>query len=109
MTPIAIALGSNVGDREQYLKDAVASLAPFISNVHLSRFFETEPIDMPGPQRSVINAAATGQTALPARALLAQMLETEQQPGRTRPPPAAARPGNLVLIPYGNEVIDEPP
>jgi 2-amino-4-hydroxy-6-hydroxymethyldihydropteridine diphosphokinase len=109
MTPIAIALGSNVGDREQYLKDAVASLAPFIANVHRSRFFETEPIDMPGPQRSVINAAVTGETVLPARELLAQMLEIEQQLGRTRPHPGAARTVDLDLILYGNKVIDEPP
>ena len=46
LTTAAIALGSNVGDREQHLTDAVASLSAFVSNVHLSRFFETEPVDM---------------------------------------------------------------
>ena len=63
MTPIAIALGSNVGDREQHLTDAVASLSAFVSNVHLSRFFETEPVDMAGSQRRVINAAIADMKA----------------------------------------------
>ena len=77
MTSIAIALGSNVGDREQYLKDAVASLAPFVSHLQLSKLFETEPVDMPGDPRPVINAAATGETTLAARDLLERMLQIE--------------------------------
>jgi 2-amino-4-hydroxy-6-hydroxymethyldihydropteridine diphosphokinase len=109
MTRVAIALGSNVGDREQYLRDAVASLASFVSNLHLSRLIETEPIDMAGPQRSVINAAATGDTELPARELLTRMLDIEQQLGRSRPHPGAARTVDLDLILYGNSVIDDPP
>jgi len=109
MTPIAIALGSNLGDREQYLKDAVAGLAPYVSHLQISRFFETEPVDMPGEQRRVVNAAATGETELPARALLERMLEIERQLGRIRPHPGAARTVDLDLILFGDEVIDEPP
>jgi 2-amino-4-hydroxy-6-hydroxymethyldihydropteridine diphosphokinase len=109
VTAVAIALGSNVGDREQYLKDAVASLAPFVSHLHLSRFFETDPIDMTGPQRRVVNAVATGETALSARELLERLLEIELQLGRTRPHPGAARTVDLDLVLYGDDVIDEPP
>ena len=109
MTPIAIALGSNVGDREQYLKAAVASLAPVVSNLHLSRFFDTDPVDMAGKQRRVINAAATGETDLSALALLECMLDVELQLGRTRPHPGAARTVDLDLILFGNQVIAEPP
>jgi 2-amino-4-hydroxy-6-hydroxymethyldihydropteridine diphosphokinase len=109
MTRVAIALGSNVGDRERYLRDAIAGLAPVVSHLHLSRFFETEPVDMPGAQRPVVNAAATGETDLSARALLERMLDLERQLGRTRPHPGAARTVDLDLILFGNEVIDEPP
>jgi 2-amino-4-hydroxy-6-hydroxymethyldihydropteridine diphosphokinase len=109
VTAVAIALGSNVGDREQYLKDAVASLAPFVSHLHLSRFIETDPIDMTGPQRRVVNAVATGETALSARELLERLLEIELQLGRTRPHPGAARTVDLDLVLYGDDVIDEPP
>ena len=109
MTRVAIALGSNVGNREQYLKDALASLAPDVSIVRLSRWFETEPVGMAGEQRAVINAAATGETLLSARELLARMLDIEQQLGRTRPHPGAARTVDLDLILFGDQVIDEPP
>ena len=109
MTPIAIALGSNVGDREQCLRDAIARLAPFVSNLQLSRLIETEPVDMAGAQRRVVNAAATGETSLSARELLERMLTTEQQLGRTRPHPGAARTVDLDLILYGSDIIDEPP
>jgi 2-amino-4-hydroxy-6-hydroxymethyldihydropteridine diphosphokinase len=106
---IAIALGSNVGEREQYLRDAIASLAPFVSNIHLSKLIETEPVDMAGEQRRVVNAAATGETSLPARDLLERMLDIELQLGRTRPHPGAARTVDLDLILYGTDVIDDPP
>jgi 2-amino-4-hydroxy-6-hydroxymethyldihydropteridine diphosphokinase len=109
MIPIAIALGSNVGDREQHLNDAVASLAAFVSNIRLSRFFETEPVDMPGPQGHVINAAAAGETTLRARDLLQLMLEIEDHLGRTRPHPGAPRTVDLDLILYGSSVIDDRP
>jgi 2-amino-4-hydroxy-6-hydroxymethyldihydropteridine diphosphokinase len=106
---VAIALGSNVGNREQYLRDAIAALSPHVSSLKLSRFFETEPVDMPGEQRHVVNAAATGETALSARDLLQRMLDVERQLGRTRPHPGAARTVDLDLILYGDSVIDEPP
>lgn len=109
MTPVAIALGSNVGDREQHLNDAISSLGAFVSNIHLSRFFETEPVDMAGPQRHVINAAATGETTLRARDLLQLMLDIEDHLGRTRPHPGAARTVDLDLILYGSSVIDDRP
>jgi 2-amino-4-hydroxy-6-hydroxymethyldihydropteridine diphosphokinase len=109
VTPIAIALGSNVGDREQHLREAIASLAPFVSNLHLSSLIETDPVDMAGEQRHVVNAAAIGETSLSARELLEQMLEIEQQLGRTRPHPGAPRTVDLDLILYGSDVIDEPP
>ena len=109
MIPVAIALGSNVGDREQYLRDAVASLSPFVSSIRLSRLIETEPVDMGDGQRRVVNAAATGETTLSARDLLGRMLDIELQLGRTRPHPGAARTVDLDLILYGGDVIDEPP
>jgi 2-amino-4-hydroxy-6-hydroxymethyldihydropteridine diphosphokinase len=109
VTPIAIALGSNVGEREQHLTDATASLSAFVSNLRLSRFFETDPIDMAGAQRRVINAAATGETTLDAHDLLRLMLDIEDHMGRTRPHPGAARTIDLDLILYGNSIIDDPP
>ena len=109
MARVAIAFGSNVGDRERYIHDAVDRLSSFITALRLSRLFETEPVDMAGEQRQVVNAAATGETELAARPLLERMLAIEQELWRTRPHPGAARTLDLDLILYDDLILDEPP
>ena len=109
MVNVAIALGSNLGDRERYLKDALAALASDIHNLRVSPFFETDPVDMPGNPPPVINAAAVGETSLSARDLLRRLLTIEQDLGRERPYPGASRTVDLDLILYSDAVIDEPP
>ncbi len=107
LTRVAIALGSNLGDRAQYLTEALALLAPVVHDLHVSTLYDTEPVGV-GEQPRVLNAVATGQTSLSARALLDRLLEIERQLGRTRPFPGAARTLDLDLILYGDSVIEEP-
>lgn len=109
VTPVAIALGSNLGDRERYLRDAIAALSPDVSSLRLSSFYETDPVDMPGNPPRVVNAAAVGETTLSADALLQRMLDVERELGRERPYPGASRTVDLDLILYGNAVVNEPP
>jgi 2-amino-4-hydroxy-6-hydroxymethyldihydropteridine diphosphokinase len=109
MVNVAIALGSNLGDRERYLKDALAALASDIHNLRVSPFYETDPVDMPGNPPPVINAASVGETSLSARDLLRRLLTIEQDLGRERPYPGASRTVDLDLILYSDAVIDEPP
>jgi 2-amino-4-hydroxy-6-hydroxymethyldihydropteridine diphosphokinase len=109
MVNVAIALGSNLGDRERYLKDALAVLASDIHNLRVSPFYETDPVDMPGNPPRVINAAAVGETSLSARDFLRRLLAIERDLGRERPYPGASRTVDLDLILYGDAVIDEPP
>ena len=106
-TPVAIALGSNIGDRERNLRDALAALAPQVRSLRASTFHETAPVGV-GPQPSFLNAAAAGETSLGARELLDLLLSTEQAFGRERPYPGAPRTLDLDLILYDGDVIDEP-
>ena len=106
-TPVAIALGSNVGDREATLNGAVAALRPFIDNLRVSSFHETAYVGDEA-QPPVLNGALVGRTTVPAHALLERLLAIEQQFGRTRPYGDAPRTLDLDLILYGNDVIDEP-
>ncbi|MBI4265185.1 MAG: 2-amino-4-hydroxy-6-hydroxymethyldihydropteridine diphosphokinase [Acidobacteria bacterium] len=116
--PVAIALGSNLGDRERCLRDALTALAGPMADLRHSTFYETDPVGLPaealrakagvGPQPRFLNAAAIGQTTLSPRALLAALLETERQFHRTRPYPGAPRTLDLDLILYGDTVIDDP-
>lgn len=107
MVNIAIALGSNLGDRERYLRDALAALALTISHLRTSTFHDTYPVGV-GQQPRFLNAAATGLTTLPARALLTTLLDIEHRFARQRPYPGAPRTLDIDLILYGDQMIDEP-
>jgi len=109
MARVAIALGSNLGDRERYLHGALAALTSDISSQRASSFYETEPVDMPGNPPRVINAAAVGETSLSALDLLRRLLAVERDLGRERPYPGASRTVDLDLILYGDAIVDEPP
>lgn len=108
MARVAVALGSNLGDRERTLHAAVSALAPVLDNLSVSSFFETDPVGVAHEQPRFLNAAAVGETMLPPRALLNLLLAIEQQFGRERPYDGAPRTLDLDLILYDDEIIDEP-
>jgi 2-amino-4-hydroxy-6-hydroxymethyldihydropteridine diphosphokinase len=103
---VAVALGSNLGDRERYLRDATAALRASVSGLTVSSFYDTAPLGV-GDQPRFLNAAATGYTTLSARVLLETLLGIEAKFGRTRPHPGAARTLDLDLILYGDQIIEE--
>jgi 2-amino-4-hydroxy-6-hydroxymethyldihydropteridine diphosphokinase len=105
---VAIALGSNLGDRDRLLNEAVAALRERVDSLRVSSWHSTEPVGVPGTQPEFLNGAAVGFTHTQPRDLLNFLLETEQRFGRERPYPAAARTLDLDLILYGDRVIDEP-
>jgi 2-amino-4-hydroxy-6-hydroxymethyldihydropteridine diphosphokinase len=104
---VAIALGSNVGDRRATLQSAITRLQPIVSGIRASAFFDT-PYVGDDVQPSVLNAAVVGVTVLDPHALLERLLTIEQEFGRTRPYGGAPRTLDLDLILYGNATISEP-
>jgi 2-amino-4-hydroxy-6-hydroxymethyldihydropteridine diphosphokinase len=82
----AIALGSNLGDRENYLRKALALIAelPHTHVVHVSNFIETKPVGGPIGQGLYLNAAAVLSTQGTADNLLEKLLEIETHLGRDR-------------------------
>jgi 2-amino-4-hydroxy-6-hydroxymethyldihydropteridine diphosphokinase len=105
---VAIALGSNLGDRRGHLDFAASRLHDLLANLRVSRYYDTVPVGMSGPQPMFVNAAAAGETDLDARALLAALLVIERERGRERPYPNAARTLDLDLVLFGDAIIDEP-
>jgi len=105
---IAIALGSNLGDREAQLRGAVTALGPILTHLRVSSFRETEPVGVPMPQPMFLNAAAVGESTLSAPAILDVLFAIEQGFGRERPYELAPRTIDLDLILYGDTVIDTP-
>ncbi|MBI4888588.1 MAG: 2-amino-4-hydroxy-6-hydroxymethyldihydropteridine diphosphokinase [Acidobacteria bacterium] len=107
MVSVAIALGSNQGDRERVLRDGAAALGGHLRDLRVSTFHDTEPVGV-GDQPRFLNAAATGSTTLSARDLLDALLDIERRFGRERPYPGAPRTLDLDLILYGDLLINEP-
>lgn len=106
-TPVAIALGTNLGDRQANLAFAIERLSHVLQDIRVSSAFETEPEGVPDSQPAFLNAAVVGTTRLTPRALLDALLDIERQRGRERPYPYAARTLDLDLILYGDDVVGE--
>jgi len=105
--PVAIALGSNLGDRAAHLAFAVEHLRTAVPNLRVSRFIDTEPVGV-GTQPVFLNGAVAGCTSLSAQQLLAFLLAVERERGRRRPFEGAPRTLDLDLVLYGAAIIDEP-
>ncbi len=103
----AIALGSNIGDREAHLAFAVARLSALLSNLRQSTWHDTAPVGVSPAQPPYLNGVVVGDTSLTARELLNGLLAIEAAAGRTRPSPMAPRTLDLDLILFGNERIRE--
>ena len=104
---VAVALGSNLGDRAAHLAWACDGLGRIFTGLQASPFENTAPLDVPDSQPDYLNAVVIGTTVLPPRAVLDTLLRLEAERGRTRPGVRSARTLDLDLILYGNLLVDE--
>jgi 2-amino-4-hydroxy-6-hydroxymethyldihydropteridine diphosphokinase len=81
---IAIALGSNLGDRALHLRRAVHELTRVMRVVRVSSMYENEAVDAPAGSPPFLNMAITGHTMLAPLALLDALLAIEAGLGRIR-------------------------
>ncbi len=106
--PVAIALGSNLGDRDAQLDDAEERLATLLSGAVASGRYETDAVGGPPDSPRFLNEVVVGTTLISPRSLLQALQAIEEAAGRERPFPDAPRTLDLDLILYGDFVIDEP-
>jgi 2-amino-4-hydroxy-6-hydroxymethyldihydropteridine diphosphokinase len=106
--PSAIALGSNLGNSQQILLDAVEAIASTkqIKLIACSNWHQTKPIGPPQPD--YINGCAIINTSLTPEKLLQCLLDIEQQFGRERKIRWGARTLDLDLILYGDLILNTP-
>lgn len=104
---VAIALGSNLGDRRAHLDYAIDALRLDLADMAVSSFLETQPVGVGPEHRPYLNAALVGRTQLPARLLMERLIEIEEEQGRARPYPMAPRTLDLDLVLYGDQIIEE--
>ncbi|EGL84187.1 2-amino-4-hydroxy-6-hydroxymethyldihydropteridine pyrophosphokinase [Caldalkalibacillus thermarum TA2.A1] len=84
-SPFYLALGSNLGQREGYLRQALNGLIdhPGVRLSRLSSIYETEPVGYVD-QPPFLNMAVKGETSLTVHELLGLTQSIEKQLGRTR-------------------------
>ena len=106
--PVAIALGSNLGDRRRHLQFALERLEAHLSRLRVSSIRETEPFGVPAPQPPYLNAVLVGETTLDPEELLAELMRIERARGRQRPSARAPRTLDLDLVLFGDRVLSTP-
>ena len=104
-----IGLGSNLGDRMGYLREALTRLEQEPVRLgKVSPLYETEPVG--GPlQGPYLNACATFETALSPVSLLRRLQQIETALGRVRRERWGPRTVDLDLLVYGNVIMRTPP
>jgi 2-amino-4-hydroxy-6-hydroxymethyldihydropteridine diphosphokinase len=104
-----IALGSNLGDPEGTVRQAIAALAelPHSRIAAASSLYRSAAVGY-ADQPDFINAVAQISTALAPQALLAALLALEQHYGRERSFRNAPRTLDLDLLLYDAQCIAEP-
>jgi 2-amino-4-hydroxy-6-hydroxymethyldihydropteridine diphosphokinase len=102
----AIALGSNLGDREDALQAAISQMRALGRVAAVSRFVDTAPVGLLDQPR-FLNGALLLETKLPPLDLLRQLLAIERRMGRNRAgvPAKGPRIIDLDLILYDQVVL----
>jgi 2-amino-4-hydroxy-6-hydroxymethyldihydropteridine diphosphokinase len=107
MAKVAIALGSNLGDRLGHLRAGLDGLAEFGTISSVSRVHETDPVGGP-EQGRYLNAVVVIETDLAPLDVLSALLEIERNRGRERTVRWGPRTLDLDLIVYEGQRVDLP-
>ncbi|MFN8038788.1 MAG: 2-amino-4-hydroxy-6-hydroxymethyldihydropteridine diphosphokinase [Acidimicrobiales bacterium] len=100
-----LGLGSNLGDRRLYLKEAVASLSGVVA---VSPVYETEPVGGPGGQGAYLNCVVELDTDLSPRALLGVCHRLESAADRVRDQRWGPRTLDVDILWHEQGPVDEP-
>lgn len=107
-TTVYLSLGSNMGEREANLGEAIQRLEGLGDVQTVSTLYETEPVEVEREQSWFLNCAVRMETELMAEDFLRQMLAVEQAMGRRRIEPKGPRIIDIDIIFFGNMVLDTP-
>jgi len=104
---VILGLGSNLGDRDTFLRAALKALAPAYQVEHISSVYETAP-QLVVVQPFYHNLVCTGRTQLSPHDLLHFLKALEQRLGRTPTYRYGPREIDLDLLLYGDQIITTP-
>ena len=109
MTAVVLALGSNLGDRQDILQGAVDAIVglPGMRVTAVSPVYETVPVGGPA-QPDYLNAIVLADAARPARELLDRLHEIEAAFDRVRMVRWGPRTLDIDVVDFGGERSDDP-
>lgn len=102
-----LSLGSNLGNREQNLKEAVRRASTLGRVVAVSSFYETEPVEVTDQPWFLNCVLALETTAEPAQ-LMRELLRIEHEMGRQRLVKKGPRSIDIDILLFGNAVVNTP-
>jgi len=101
-----LSLGSNIGDRESFLRQAIEQLeaSSGIEDLRYSSLYETEPVGKT-EQALFLNIVVEGQTILSSENLLITTKSVERKTGRTAGNLWGPREIDIDILYYGHYLI----
>lgn len=102
---VYLSLGSNMGDREAHLRDAIARLQGESRVVSISSFYETEPVEFTD-QAWFLNCAVALETTETPEQLMAAILNIEREMGRQRIQRKGPRVIDIDILLFSDRIID---
>jgi len=103
---VYIALGSNLGDREVYLRSAIDAISTFAIIKAESPIYETDPVGY-DDQGKFLNMVIHIETDLDSEDLLSELQIIEHDLDRVRTIKNGPRTIDLDILLYDNDVIEE--
>jgi len=103
-----LQLGSNLGDRELLLKDAITEIEDRVGNIlECSKVYESTPWRVEG-QENYLNQMLKVKTILLADDVLLTVIDIEKQLGRVRIEKWGQRLIDIDIIFYNDSIIETP-
>ena len=103
---VYLSLGSNLGEREANLRQAVHELRKLGEITAVSSFYETEPVEFTA-QPWFLNIVVELETELMPRQLLSAVLKIERDMGRKRVQPKGPRLIDIDIVLFGNTAMND--
>ena len=100
-----LALGSNLGDRRAFLRQALERLPDVVA---VSQVYETDPVGGPPGQGAYLNCVVELRTARTPRELLGAAQAAEAAAERIRTNRWGPRTLDVDVLLVGEEVVDDP-
>jgi 2-amino-4-hydroxy-6-hydroxymethyldihydropteridine diphosphokinase len=104
---VHLSLGSNLGDRERSLREAIQRIGQIGRITSVSSIYETEPVEFTD-QPEFLNCAVELETSLMPAQLMQQLLEVEGAMGRQRIQKKGPRIIDIDILLFGEAVVDTP-